>query len=139
MISIIPRATEKSYTEQTKNTYVFLVPNNTSKQEVAKNVEEQYKVTVLGVRILVRKGKPTKFSKGKHRYPGSTFRKDKKYAYVTLKAGDKIKVFDEEPLEEKKPTESSKNEPKAVSETASVEVKKAGLFAKRRTGVRGDK
>lgn len=97
---VIPRKTEKAYTEQTKNTYIFYVPVNTTKQEVAKTIAEQYNVTVKDIRILLRKGKTTRFSKGKHAYPGKTFRRDHKVAYVTLKAGDKIRIFDEEKVEE---------------------------------------
>lgn len=90
-----PRATEKTYLEQTKRTYVFPVAKSASKQEIAKLVEKEFNVTVIDVRTLIRDGKKTKFSKGKHAYPGTTFRQDKKYAYVTLKEGDKIKVFEE--------------------------------------------
>ena len=98
-------ATEKAYHEQTKRTYMFVVPAGASKQAVAQQVADQYKVTVLGVRIVIRKGKATKFSRGKHAYPGTTYRQDKRIAYVTLKEGDKIKVFDEEPVEEEKPAD----------------------------------
>jgi ribosomal protein L23 len=95
-----PIQTEKAYREETKRSYVFIVPADASKQAVAKQVSEQYKVTVTSVRISLRKGKATKFSRGRHAYPGTTYRQDKKVAYVTLKEGDKIKVFDEEPVEE---------------------------------------
>ena len=95
-MEIIPRATEKAYTEQAKRTYVFGVPKNASKQAIAEAVSKEYEVTVTDVRTLVRKGKPTRFSRGKHAYPGTTYRQDKKYAYVTLKDGDSIKVFEEE-------------------------------------------
>ena len=78
-------ATEKAYREQTKRTYMFAVPAGASKQAVAQQVADQYKVTVLGVRIVIRKGKATKFSRGKHAYPGTTYRQDKRIAYVTLK------------------------------------------------------
>ena len=91
-----PIATEKAYHEQTKRTYMFVVPAGASKQAVAQQVADQYKVTVLGVRVVIRKGKATRFSRGKHAYPGTTYRQDKRIAYVTLKEGDKIKVFDEE-------------------------------------------
>jgi large subunit ribosomal protein L23 len=139
MFTIIPRATEKTYSAQTQNTYVFQVPKSATKQSVAAEVEQQYKVTVEDVRILNRKGKPTKFSRGRHAYPGSTFRQDKKYAYVTLKSGDKIKVFDEEPVETEKAQEAKTTAVKAANETQNAEVKKAGLFTRRRTGNRGDK
>ena len=90
-----PRATEKSYLEQTNRIYVFPVKKSMGKQEIARLVEKEFNVTVTDVRTLVRNGKKTKFSKGKHAYPGITHRQDKKFAYVRLKKGDSIKVFDE--------------------------------------------
>ena len=95
-----PIQTEKAYREETKRAYMFIVPASASKQAVAKQVSEQYNVTVTSVRVVLRKGKATKISRGRHAYPGTTYRQDKKIAYVTLKEGDKIKVFDEEPVEE---------------------------------------
>ncbi len=105
-----PRATEKSYLEQTNRIYVFPVKKSASKQAIAKMIEEEFKVTVTDVRTLTRKGKKTKFSKGKHAYPGITHRQDKKFAYVRLKKGDSIKVFDEPEKEDntKKPAKSAK-------------------------------
>ena len=79
---------------------MFMVPNSASKQAIAKQVSEQYQVTVLSVRTDIRKGKPTRFSRGKHAYPGTTYRQDHKIAFVTLKEGDKIKVFNEPAAEE---------------------------------------
>ena len=109
-----PRATEKTYLEQTNRTYVFPVKKNASKQEIKALVEKEFNVTVIDIRTLIRDGKKTKFSKGKHAYPGTTFRQDKKYAYVTLKEGDSIKVFDEPEKEE--PKVSAKEAKKAVKE-----------------------
>lgn len=109
---IEPRATEKTYLEQTKRTYVFPVKLSTSKQEVIKMVEKEFNVTVTDVRTLIRNGKKTKFSKGKHAYPGITHRKDKKFAYVTLKEGDSIKVF-EEPEENKTSAKEARADKKA--------------------------
>ena len=90
-----PRATEKTYREQAKRTYVFNVKRSMSKQDIAKLIEKEFNVTVTDVRVNIRKGKKTKYSKGKHTYPGITHRQDKKFAYVTLKEGDSIRVFDE--------------------------------------------
>ena len=101
-----PRATEKTYAESFKRTYVFPVDKSATKQSIAREVAKEYGVTVTDVRVLTRKGKQTKFSKGKHAYPGITFRQDHKYAYVTLKDGDSIKVFATE--EEVKPEASAK-------------------------------
>ncbi len=116
-----PRATEKSYLEQTKRTYIFPVKRTTSKQEVAAMVEREFNVTVTDVRTLIRNGKKTKFSKGKHAYPGITHRQDKKFAYVTLKEGDFIKVF-ETPEED---TKTSAKEAKADKKAAKAD-KNAG-------------
>ena len=111
---IEPRATEKSYLEQTNRIYVFPVKKSMGKQEIAKMVEKEFNVTVTDVRTLIRNGKKTKFSKGKHAYPGITHRQDKKFAYVRLKKGDSIKVFDEPEKEEPKakPAKSAKKEDK---------------------------
>ncbi len=91
-----PRATEKTYREIAKRTYVFPVDKSASKQQIAKMVEDEFNVTVTDVRVLTRKGKKTKYSKGKHAYPGITHRQDKKFAYITLKEGNSIKVFEEQ-------------------------------------------
>ena len=107
-----PRVTEKTYSAQVNRTYVFEVPAKASKQAIAKAVEEEHKVTVTSVRVLIRKGKITRYSRGKHAYPGTTYRQDKKFAYVTVKEGDKIKVeaFEEAAKELEK---SAKTEEKA--------------------------
>ncbi|MBQ7802884.1 50S ribosomal protein L23 [Candidatus Saccharibacteria bacterium] len=104
-----PRATEKTYREQTKRTYAFFVKLNETKQEIAKRVASDYNVKVEDVRVLTRKGKKTKFSKGRHAYPGTTFRHDHKLAYVTLAEGNSIKVFEmpEESKVEEKPAKKA--------------------------------
>ena len=104
-----PRATEKSYLEQTNRIYVFPVDKDASKQSIAKMVEKEFNVTVTDVRTLVRKGKKTRFSRGKHAYPGTTYRKDKKFAYVRLKKGDSIKVFEDQPDNETSAKEVKKD------------------------------
>lgn len=117
-----PRATEKTYREQAKRTYAFVVKKSDTKQTVAKLVEKEFGVTVIDVRILNRDGKQTKFSKGKHAYPGITYRQDKKIAYVTLKDGDSIKVFEEPEKEEpKKETKVSAKEAKAAKKEAKAD------------------
>lgn len=116
-VQYIPRATEKAYVAQTKNQYIFFVPMSASKQEIAKQVGEAFKVTVIDVRVATRKGKQTKYSKGKHAYPGLTYRRDHKVAYITLKDGDKIPVFEEV-------KEETKEDKKADKKTAKSEDKK---------------
>lgn len=116
-----PRATEKSYLEQTNRIYVFPVKRTMGKQEIAKMVEKEFNVTVTDIRTLIRNGKKTKYSKGKHAYPGITHRQDKKFAYVRLKQGDSIRVF-EEPEE----TKTSAKEAKKAEKTAKKADKNAG-------------
>ena len=95
MMILHPILSEKSYaTSQQGGTYVFEVPGNATKQEVAAAVSEQFKVGVANVNILNRKGK-TKRSLRKGRMPVSGQEKISRRAYVTLKSGDKIAVFEE--------------------------------------------
>lgn len=123
-VQYIPRATEKAYAASTKNTYVFYVPMKASKQEIAKQISEAFKVTVVNVTTAVRKGKSTRFSRGKHAYPGTTTKQDKKVAYITVKDGDKIPVFAE--VKSEKPEKTEKAEKKTVKEekTKKAEEKK---------------
>ena len=119
-----PRATEKSYLEQTNRIYVFPVKKSMSKQAIAKQVEEEFNVTVTDVRTMIRKGKKTRFSRGKHAYPGTTYRQDKKFAYVRLKKGNSIRVFDED---------TAKEEPKKTNKTSAKEAKKLEKAAEKAT------
>lgn len=120
-VQYIPRATEKAYVAQTKNVYIFFVPQAASKQEITKKISEEFKVTVIDVRTATRKGKQTRYSKGKHAYPGITYRRDHKVAYITLKDGDKIPVFEEvkeEVKEDKKADKKAIKEEKAEKKAA---------------------
>lgn len=100
---ITPLMSEKAYANSVNGVYVFRVPLNLNKNEIKAAVEEQFNVSVTDIKTLVQSGKTVRFSRGKRRYPGTTTRKDSKKAYVTLKEGDSIKVFDtEEQTEEKK-------------------------------------
>ncbi len=102
-MTIIPVVSEQAYAQSLNNVYVFRTPVGLNKNEIRKAIEEQFDVTVIGIKTLVQDGKAVRFSRGKNRHPGTTKRKDWKKAYVTLKEGDSIKVFDEvEQTEEKK-------------------------------------
>jgi len=120
----LPRATEKAYFEQTKRTYIFVAPLKASKMEIKAGVAKEYNVTVEDVRVLTRKGKKTRFSRGKHAYPGTTFRQDHKFAYVTLKEGDKIAVFEEE--ETSKPAEKADKKAEKKAEKKATKAEKKG-------------
>ena len=127
---ITPRATEKAYVAQSQNTYIFFVPKAATKQAIAKAIAEEFKVTVTDVRTANRKGKATRFSRSKHAYPGITYRQDHKVAYITVKEGDKIPVFEEVKAEEpKKADKSDKKDDKAEKKAA----KKADKAEKKTT------
>ena len=126
---IVPRATEKAYNAQTQRTYIFFVPKAASKQAIAKAIAEAFKVTVIDVRTANRKGKATRFSRGKHAYPGITYRQDHKVAYITVKEGDKIPVFEDNKADEKK--SDVKSEKKVAQEKAEPKAKKVARDSKK--------
>ena len=102
VISVTPRATEKAYELSTQGIYVFDVPVSANRNQIKQAIEEQFEVSVVKVKTLVQAGKAIRFSRGKNRYPGTTNRKDSKKAYVTLKDGDSIQVFEESTNKEAK-------------------------------------
>lgn len=103
-----PRISEKAYGQSmTSNTYVFVVPTDVNRTEVADAVAAQFGVTVTDVNVLNVKGKVKRtVRKGGKQSRGKD--SDFKKAYVTLKAGDSIAVF---------ATEDADNEPKGKKET----------------------
>lgn len=95
-VHVVPRISEKAYGLVTdRNTYVFDVPVDANRDQIARAIEAKYEVTVTGIRTLVQSGKAVRYSRGKRSYPGVAYRKDTKKAYVNLKDGDSIKVFEE--------------------------------------------
>ena len=94
-VTLKPVITEKSMNLASKGVYLFDVNSKANKPLVAKAVKEQFKVDAEAVRISITKGKIKRF-KG---VEGQ--RKDNKRAYVTVKKGQKISVFETQ-TEEKK-------------------------------------
>ena len=94
-VTLKPVITEKSMNLASKGVYMFDVNSKANKPLVAKAVKEQFKVDAEAVRISITKGKIKRF-KG---VEGQ--RKDNKRAYVTVKKGQKISVFETQ-TEEKK-------------------------------------
>lgn len=84
-----PLITEKlDKARETQRQYSFVVDKKATKHEIARAVTAQFKVTVEGVRTLVMRGKIKRVgaSMGKR----ANFKK----AFVTLKEGDKIELFE---------------------------------------------
>jgi len=86
-VLIKPLVSEKSMLLMEENKYSFQVAKAANKIEIAKAVEELFKVTVVDVTTRNYKGK----LKRMNRYQG--YRPDTKRAIVTLKEGDKIELF----------------------------------------------
>ena len=85
-----PRITEKAAALSTQNCYTFDVPKNATKNEIAKAIKAEYKVTPVAVRTVTI---PTKrvFPRTRKGKIGTTG--GGKKAYVYLKKGDTIKVL----------------------------------------------
>ena len=139
---LIPRVSEKAYGQNLAGTYVFEVPLTANKAEIVKSLESEFAgVKVKDIRLVVVKGKPKATRRGKRTRPGVGRRSDFKKAYITLLEGKiEIAAFKAEEKSEKTAKTEDKTE-KATKEVSveKKEVKKGGLFAKRRTGRRGDK
>jgi large subunit ribosomal protein L23 len=84
-----PLITEKLDRAREKNRqYSFLVDRRANKFDIARAVSAQFKVTVEDVRTLVMRGKVKRIGKSVGKRPN--FKK----AFVTLKEGDKIELFE---------------------------------------------
>lgn len=86
-----PVVTEKSNTlrDAEVSTYVFKVDKKASKTEIKKSFEKIYEVSVAKIRTTVVAGKIKR--RGMHLYKKPTYKK----AFITLKAGQKLPMFDE--------------------------------------------
>jgi large subunit ribosomal protein L23 len=83
-----PLITEKSTVLQSLGKYAFQVADGANKTQVKQAVEKAFKVTVTGVNIITVKGKTRRA--GRRMMTTSPWKK----AVVTLKAGDKIELFE---------------------------------------------
>lgn len=94
-LPLLPIISEKSMElVEGRNTYVFEVPLDATKIQIAKAVGEEFKVKVENVNTTLRKGKMKhqRVKGGRQTVYGR--QKDLKKAYVTLKPGDSIKLFE---------------------------------------------
>lgn len=99
---ITPRMSEKAYQSAQTGTYVFNIPAGIEKAEIIAAIEADYKVKVVDVRVVVRKGKMIRSSRGKRAQPALVSRKDTKKAYVRLAEGQKLDLFGEDEKKEEK-------------------------------------
>ncbi len=83
-----PVVSEKSYALLDDGVYTFVVHPDANKTEIRQAVETIFNVEVTNVNTLNRKGK----RKRRKQFYGT--RPDTKRAIVTLKAGDRIDLFE---------------------------------------------
>ena len=84
-----PLVTEKlDKARETMNQYSFVVDRAATKHDVARAVQNLFKVSVTEVHTLIVRGKIKRVGKSMGKRPN--FKK----AIVTLKAGDKIELFE---------------------------------------------
>ena len=94
-LKLQPHISEQTYAHaESKNVYVFIVPNSSSKQQIKAAIEKQFKVSVTKVNVAIAKGK-IKQTYRRRQQPKEGQRSNLKKAYVTVKDGDKIPVYEE--------------------------------------------
>jgi large subunit ribosomal protein L23 len=89
-IIIAPVISEKSMSDAAKSKFTFNVARRADKESIKKAVEEKFKVNVLSVSTITTKGKSIRAGTRRVEVP----KQPKKKAIVTLKAGQKIALFD---------------------------------------------
>ena len=83
-----PLVTEKNAMLQAQGKYAFEVNKGANKVQVKEAIEEAFKVTVMAVYIVSMPGKDKRIGRAKVATPSW------KKAVITLKAGDKIDLFE---------------------------------------------
>ncbi len=83
-----PLVTEKNTLLQNQDKYCFEISKDANKTQVKLAVEKAFKVSVTGVNIMTVRGKERRI--GRKIVLGGSWKK----AVVTLKAGDKIQIFE---------------------------------------------
>jgi large subunit ribosomal protein L23 len=83
-----PLVTEKSTTLQTVGKYVFEVNKEANKNQIKQAVEKAFKVKVTAVNVINETGEIKRVGRRLINTPS------RKKAIVTLRAGDKIQLFE---------------------------------------------
>lgn len=99
MLNLKPRMSEKAYQQSlANNTYIFVVPTSANKPQIKQAVEAQFNVTVEEVNVVVQNGKKARSIRlgNRRARPITGNRNDFKKAYVRIKDGETIKIFEEE-------------------------------------------
>src|SRR5579862_1442013 len=93
-LTLKPRISEKAYAlSENANTYIFDVPADANKHDIAKAVASQYEVKVNNIRMAAAPGKTVRSYRQRGRKSISGQRSGIRKAYVTLGEGDKLPIF----------------------------------------------
>ena len=93
-IALKPRISEKGYAlSENANTYIFDVPSDVNKFDIAKAAAVQFEVEVTKVRLAGVPGKAVRSYRNRGRKFIDGQRSNVRKAYVTLKEGDKLPIF----------------------------------------------
>jgi len=130
MILKRPLISEKSMDLVKLNMYTFEVAQDASKDEIRKEVTERFKVTVLSVKTMNRKGK-TKLQRSRKGYFSTP---SSKRALVVLAKGDKIALFEQNKEEKAKVTTAENvtevKEKKSLLKGTKIKVEKVAKESK---------
>ena len=85
-----PIISEKSMNDASKGKYTFKVTIKAGKADIKKAVEERYKVNAIKISTITVKGRSVRAGAKRLEVAKSVFKK----AIVTVKAGQKISIFD---------------------------------------------
>ncbi len=123
-IILTPRLSEKSYGLSQRRTYVFDVPSNINKHDVAKAVAVQFDTVVTNVNVanIPGKAKRTIYKGGK---AVSGRESATKKAYVTLAEGQSLPIFAAIEEEDAKVDATQEKLDKAADKIAEKQAKKA--------------
>jgi len=92
-----PIISEKSMNDAAKGRYTFKVTVKAGKKDIKKAVEEKFKVNALKISTITIKGRSVKAGAKRTEIMRGPFKK----AIVTVKAGQKIAIFDTSGVENK--------------------------------------
>jgi len=98
-----PIISEKSFNLAADGVYTFLVDLSSGKKQIAREVEELFKVDVISVNIVNIPGKVKRVKKGYGK------RSDIKKALVRIKKGQKISIFEVEENKKQKTQKEMKS------------------------------
>lgn len=85
-----PIISEKSLSRAANGFYTFIVDMDATKGEIKKAVEDQWKVNVLSVKTLIRKGTIKRTGRRRIKSEGASI----KYAITQIKPDQKIDLFE---------------------------------------------